>query len=253
VVDAGVLYSDDHGDSWHARQVPNSFVDGELSPGEISVAELADGRLYAAGRNEIISGDHRVAAISADGGTTFPAFALTLSRAGGRRRDAVRAEPGRRGRRLHQHHVVQVLGHREQCQPGTGVEGGADAIGPVQGQAGLADAGTAGEDADADGRAGPVGQVGSDVSALTTSATPTDGGFLLNGMKSFVSNGSVADVVVTYASTDQTAGHLGITGFVVGVDAPGVAVGPALDKLGLAGCAASTGRRSRRAWSQAGF
>jgi len=68
-----------------------------------------------------------------------------------------------------------------------------------------------------------------------------------------VSNGSVADVVVTYASTDQTAGHLGITGFVVGVDAPGVAVGPALDKLGLAGGAASTGRRSRRAWSQAGF
>ncbi|MFI9387456.1 LamG-like jellyroll fold domain-containing protein [Kutzneria sp. NPDC052558] len=79
VVDAGVLYSDDHGDSWHASQVPNSFVDGELSPGEISVAELADGRLYAAGRNEITTGDHRVAAISSDGGTTFPAFAAVPS------------------------------------------------------------------------------------------------------------------------------------------------------------------------------
>jgi len=34
VVDAGVLYRDDHGDSWHASQVPNSFVDGELGLGE---------------------------------------------------------------------------------------------------------------------------------------------------------------------------------------------------------------------------
>ncbi|MBB5897227.1 LamG-like jellyroll fold domain-containing protein [Kutzneria kofuensis] len=79
VVNAGVLYSDDHGDSWQASQAPNSYVDGEVSPAEISVAELADGRLYAAGRNEITTGDHRVAAVSADGGTTFPVFATVPS------------------------------------------------------------------------------------------------------------------------------------------------------------------------------
>lgn len=79
VVDAGVLYSDDHGDSWHASTVPNSYVDGEVSPAEISVAELADGRLYAAGRNEMTTGDHRVAAISADGGSTFPTFGTVPS------------------------------------------------------------------------------------------------------------------------------------------------------------------------------
>ena len=79
VVDAGVLYSDDHGDSWHASVVPNSYVDGSISPSEVSVTELADGRLYAAGRNELTTGDHRVAAISSDGGATFPKFAAVPS------------------------------------------------------------------------------------------------------------------------------------------------------------------------------
>lgn len=79
VVNAGVLYSDDHGDTWQASVTPNSFVDGAISPGEIEVAELTDGRLYAAGRNEITTGDHRVAAVSADGGTTFPTFSVVPS------------------------------------------------------------------------------------------------------------------------------------------------------------------------------
>jgi sialidase-1 len=67
----GVLYSDDGGDTWSASAVPSP---GVQNPGEISVAELPDGSVYAAARNDVSEGDHRAYAISADGGTTMPAF-----------------------------------------------------------------------------------------------------------------------------------------------------------------------------------
>ncbi|MFC0110975.1 LamG-like jellyroll fold domain-containing protein [Kibdelosporangium aridum] len=76
---AGVLYSDDNGDTWKASEVPNSYVAGQLSPGEIAVAELPDGALYAAARNEVTDGPHRAKAISTDGGTTMPAFTTVPS------------------------------------------------------------------------------------------------------------------------------------------------------------------------------
>ncbi|WP_344615051.1 sialidase family protein [Dactylosporangium salmoneum] len=80
VVYAGALYSDDHGATWHAGQAANSFVDGVTNPGEISVAELPDGSVYAAARNQIgSSGNHRAKAVSTDGGTTMPAFAQVPS------------------------------------------------------------------------------------------------------------------------------------------------------------------------------
>ncbi|WP_199443760.1 LamG-like jellyroll fold domain-containing protein [Umezawaea beigongshangensis] len=76
---AGVLYSDDGGETWRASRVPNSYVKDQLSPGEIAVAELPDGALYAAARNEITSGNHRAKAISLDGGTTMPTFTTVPS------------------------------------------------------------------------------------------------------------------------------------------------------------------------------
>ncbi|MCE7011136.1 exo-alpha-sialidase [Kibdelosporangium philippinense] len=76
---AGVLYSDDHGETWNASQVPNSFVAGQLSPGEIAVAELPNGNLYAAARNEVDDAPHRAKAVSTDGGTTMPAFSTVPS------------------------------------------------------------------------------------------------------------------------------------------------------------------------------
>jgi alkylation response protein AidB-like acyl-CoA dehydrogenase len=82
-------------------------------------------------------------------------------------------------------------------------------------------------------------EAGSDVSHLATTAEPVDGGWLLNGEKSFVSNGPAADVFVTYATTDPAAGHLGVTGFVVERDTPGLTVGEPFDKFGLAACPAS--------------
>jgi sialidase-1 len=71
----GVLYSDDHGATWQASRAANSYDEGVLNPGEVSVAELPDGSVYAAARNQVDgSANHRVRAVSADGGTTMPAF-----------------------------------------------------------------------------------------------------------------------------------------------------------------------------------
>jgi clorobiocin biosynthesis protein CloN3 len=81
-------------------------------------------------------------------------------------------------------------------------------------------------------------EAGSDVSRLTTTAVRDGDGWRLDGVKSFVSNGPIADVLVTYAVTDPAAGYLGITAFAVPANSPGVTVGPPLAKLGLHGCQA---------------
>ncbi|MEV0275834.1 acyl-CoA dehydrogenase family protein [Streptomyces sp. NPDC050610] len=81
---------------------------------------------------------------------------------------------------------------------------------------------------------------GSDVSRLRMTAVPVDGGYVLNGRKSFVSNGPAADVLVAYATTDPEAGHLGQTAFAVAADAPGVRAGEPFDKMGLRSTPAST-------------
>ncbi|MGH3719497.1 MAG: acyl-CoA dehydrogenase family protein [Pseudonocardiaceae bacterium] len=83
-------------------------------------------------------------------------------------------------------------------------------------------------------------EAGSDVSALAVTATEVPGGFVLNGEKSFVSNGPVADVFVTYATSDPRAGYLGITAFVVGATARGVVAGEPFEKMGLWSCPAGT-------------
>ena len=79
---------------------------------------------------------------------------------------------------------------------------------------------------------------GSDVSALAVTADEVPGGYRLNGTKSFVSNGPMSDVFVTYATTDPRAGHLGVTGFVVCRDAAGLVVGEPFSKMGLSSCPA---------------
>jgi alkylation response protein AidB-like acyl-CoA dehydrogenase len=83
---------------------------------------------------------------------------------------------------------------------------------------------------------------GSDVSKLAVTATPTAGGWALSGEKSFVSNGPAADILVTYATTDPRAGHLGCTAFVVDATTPGVVAGKSFEKMGLSSCPAGTVR-----------
>lgn len=81
-------------------------------------------------------------------------------------------------------------------------------------------------------------EAGSDVSRLSTRASRVDGGYVLDGVKSFVSNGPVADLYVTYATTDEKAGYFGVTAFVVDRAAPGLVAGAAMAKAGLTSCAA---------------
>jgi alkylation response protein AidB-like acyl-CoA dehydrogenase len=74
---------------------------------------------------------------------------------------------------------------------------------------------------------------GSDVAAMKTRATKVDGGYLLNGSKMFITNGSVSDVAVVYAKTDPAAGHSGISAFVVDTKTKGFTVSRNLHKLGV--------------------
>ncbi|MCB0212605.1 MAG: acyl-CoA dehydrogenase family protein [Anaerolineae bacterium] len=76
-------------------------------------------------------------------------------------------------------------------------------------------------------------EAGSDVTAIQTRAEEQGDGYILNGAKSFVTNGPVADVVVTYAVTNPKAGFLGISGFAVEKGTPGMTLGQAFGKMGL--------------------
>jgi clorobiocin biosynthesis protein CloN3 len=79
---------------------------------------------------------------------------------------------------------------------------------------------------------------GSDVGTLAMTAERDGDHYVLNGEKSFASNAPVADLFVTYATTDPKAGYLGTTGFVVPRELPGIEVSPPLRKMGLYGCPA---------------
>jgi len=56
---------------------------------------------------------------------------------------------------------------------------------------------------------------GSDVGAMATTATDTGEGWTLNGSKTWISNGGIADFYVTFAKTDPQGGTRGITAFIV--------------------------------------
>ncbi|HTX31320.1 MAG TPA: acyl-CoA dehydrogenase family protein [Solirubrobacteraceae bacterium] len=71
---------------------------------------------------------------------------------------------------------------------------------------------------------------GSDVASLRTRARKVDGGFLVNGSKTFITGGVRADVLVTAVKTTETGGHQGIS-FLIIERGPGVESRP-LEKLG---------------------
>jgi len=76
---------------------------------------------------------------------------------------------------------------------------------------------------------------GSDAMGIQTTARPTDGGYLLNGTKVFITNGPIADVLVLYAKTRPEAGNRGITAFIFETETPGFRVARKLQKLGMHG------------------
>jgi acyl-CoA dehydrogenase len=65
-------------------------------------------------------------------------------------------------------------------------------------------------------------EAGSDVAAMALRATPTTTGWQLNGQKTWISNGGMADFYVTLAKTDPDAGARGISAFIVDAGAPGL-------------------------------
>ncbi len=74
---------------------------------------------------------------------------------------------------------------------------------------------------------------GSDIGGMRTRATRDGDHYVLNGAKTFVSNAPVADLFVAYATVNPALGVMGITGFIVERDTPGLTISPPLDKMGL--------------------
>ena len=74
---------------------------------------------------------------------------------------------------------------------------------------------------------------GSDAFALRTTATPVDGGWLLNGSKTFVTNAPDSDLFIVFATTDRSLGFGGLCAFVLERGAPGLEVGAPFSKMGL--------------------
>ncbi|HSV57840.1 MAG TPA: acyl-CoA dehydrogenase family protein [Variovorax sp.] len=75
---------------------------------------------------------------------------------------------------------------------------------------------------------------GSDLQAVRTSAVKqADGSYVLNGSKTFITNGWLADLVIVVAKTDPAAGAKGTSLFLVERGMPGFEKGKRLKKLGL--------------------
>jgi alkylation response protein AidB-like acyl-CoA dehydrogenase len=74
---------------------------------------------------------------------------------------------------------------------------------------------------------------GSDAFGLTTRAERRGDDWILNGRKMWITNGAEADIFIVFATADPTAGHRGITAFIVERGFKGFTVGRKEDKLGI--------------------
>jgi alkylation response protein AidB-like acyl-CoA dehydrogenase len=74
---------------------------------------------------------------------------------------------------------------------------------------------------------------GSDAYKLRTVAQRHNGGYVLNGTKTFVTNAPVADIAVVFSSVDLSQGLSGITAFLVENGTPGFSIGRDIGKMGL--------------------
>jgi len=75
---------------------------------------------------------------------------------------------------------------------------------------------------------------GSDAFALRTKAEPDGSGFCINGTKTLISNGPIADLVIVFAVTDAAKGYYGgVTAFLVESDTPGFRVSQKFETMGV--------------------
>lgn len=76
-------------------------------------------------------------------------------------------------------------------------------------------------------------EAGSDAASMKTTATLEGDDYILNGTKSWITNGAEADIAIVFASTDKSLKHKGVSAFIVDMKTPGVSIGKLEDKLGI--------------------
>jgi alkylation response protein AidB-like acyl-CoA dehydrogenase len=76
-------------------------------------------------------------------------------------------------------------------------------------------------------------EAGSDAFAMKAQAREVEGGFLLNGTKTFITNAPVADVLIIFARTSEGIGPFGISAFIVEGGTKGCSTSNEIDKMGL--------------------
>jgi alkylation response protein AidB-like acyl-CoA dehydrogenase len=72
---------------------------------------------------------------------------------------------------------------------------------------------------------------GSDVGALATTARPEGSDYVLDGTKTWISNGGIADFYCVFARTGEAPGSRGISAFVVDADTPGLSIAERIDVI----------------------
>jgi alkylation response protein AidB-like acyl-CoA dehydrogenase len=82
-------------------------------------------------------------------------------------------------------------------------------------------------------------QAGSDAGATRTRAVRDGDQWVINGQKQFITNGSLADVLVVTAKTDPEKGTRGISSFIIEKGTPGLQAGRDEKKMGLKGSVTS--------------
>ncbi len=76
-------------------------------------------------------------------------------------------------------------------------------------------------------------ETGSDLSSLRTTAVRSGDHYVINGQKTFISNGILNDIVIVAARTDTAGGRKGISLLIVERDTPGYRRGRRLEKVGM--------------------
>lgn len=74
-------------------------------------------------------------------------------------------------------------------------------------------------------------QAGSDVAAMQCAAVHDGDGYVLNGEKTWISNGGIADFYVVFARTGEAPGARGISAFIVDADTPGFSIAERIDVI----------------------
>jgi len=76
-------------------------------------------------------------------------------------------------------------------------------------------------------------EAGSDPASMRTLAVKKGKSYVINGTKSWITNGAEADTAILFAATDPSKKHHGISAFIIDMDTPGVKVGKLEHKLGI--------------------